>query len=482
MNMHVRTLHEALAALPKEQATLVAKLLATAGPKQRRKFQYMWELHARPKQMKPALHAVGDQPHSRKVKRDPSLPWYIWLNMAGRGYGKTRIGAEYIRGEVEFAQTVLRKPIRCALVAPTAADCRDVMLEGDSGLLNICPPWNFPKYESSKRRLTWKDGSVAFLYSAEEAERLRGPQHHCGWADELAAWGDPVGTWDMLMFGMRLVRRTPQGVIIPPQVCVTTTPKPRPPLIDTEKPGIINQPTTILTTGSTYENKDNLAPSFYDNVISQYAGSRLGRQEIDGELLLDVMGALWSPAIIDQHRVQPNQVPPLLRLIVAIDPSVSDEEGADTGIIAAGIAENGHVYVIEDQSIQGSPAEWARRAVATYIRLKADKIVAEANNGGALVKEVLKSTMADRSLFSYEEVHASRGKLTRAEPVSALYERGLVHHVGMFKKLEDQMVGYSPAMAGKMLADRMDALVWAVTKLAVRDVQSASRRGMFSGQ
>jgi phage terminase large subunit-like protein len=473
----VRTLHEALEAVPKDQATLIAKLLATLGPRERRRLQYMWEAQARPKQMKPDLHAVGDNPHSREVKRDPSLPWYIWINMAGRGYGKTRVGSEYIRGEVEFAEKVLRKPIRCALVAPTAADCRDVMLEGDSGLLNVCPPWNRPKYESSKRKLTWKGGSVAFLYSAEEAERLRGPQHHVAWTDELAAWADPQGTWDMLMFGLRLVRRKD----LPPQVCVTTTPKPRPPLIDSDgKRGIINQATTILTTGSTYENKDNLAPTFFDNVIQSYEGSRLGRQEIDGELLLDVMGALWSPKMIDTHRVAPSEVPPLLRLIVAIDPSVSEEERAATGIIAAGIAENGHVYVLEDQSLQGSPAEWARRAVATYIRLKADAIVAEVNNGGALVKEVLKTAMADKSLFKYEEVHASRGKITRAEPVSALYERGLVHHVGVFKALEDQMVGYAPAQAGKMLVDRMDALVWAVTKLAVRDVQSASRRGMFT--
>ena len=471
MTEHVRTLQEAMAAIPKEQATLVAKLLATLSPRERRKLRYMWELHARPKQMKPGLYDVGDNPTSRDVPRDPSRPWYVWLNMAGRGYGKTRVGAEFIRGEIEHAQRVLKKPIRCALVAPTAADCRDVMLEGDSGLLNICPPNNFPRYESSKRRLTWKDGSVAFLYSAEEAERLRGPQHHVAWADELAAWADPVATWDMLMFGMRLVRTKS----LPPQVCVTTTPKPRPPLRD-----IINKPTTILTTGSTYENRENLAPTFFDNVIEAYEGSRLGRQEIDGELLLDVMGALWSPAIIDQHRVKPDDVPPLLRLLVAIDPSVSEEEKAATGIVAGGIAENGHVYVLEDQSLQGTPAEWARRAVATAIRLKADGLVAEVNNGGALVKEVLKTALADRTLFRYEEVHASRGKITRAEPVSALYERGLVHHVGMFKKLEDEMVGYSPAMAGKMLVDRMDALVWLVTKLAVRDVQSASRRGMFS--
>jgi phage terminase large subunit-like protein len=465
--------------VPKDQAQLVARLIEALGPRERRKLQYFWQVKARAKQLKPDLYASGEDSPSRQVKRDTSKPWYVWLNMAGRGYGKTELGSQYIRGEVEHAQKVLRKPIRCALVAPTAADARDVMLEGDSGLLNVCPPWNMPKYESSKRRLTWKDGSMAFLYSAEEAERLRGPQHHVAWCDELAAWADPQGTWDMLMFGMRLVRTKE----LPPQVCVTTTPKPRAPLIDADgKRGIINRSTTVLITGSTYENKDNLAPTFFEDVISTYEGTRLGRQEISGELLLENMGALWSPSVIDRNRKAPDQVPPLLRLVVAIDPSVSEEEHAATGIIAAGIAENGHVYVLEDQSLQGSPAEWARRAVATFIRLKADTIVAEVNNGGALVKEVLKTAMADRSLFRYEEVHASRGKITRAEPVSALYERGLVHHVGMFKQLEDEMVGYSPAMAGKMLVDRMDALVWAVTKLAVRDVQSASRKGMFSGR
>ncbi len=466
----MRTLKEILGSLPPDKAKLVATLLASLPPAQQKHLRYMWELHARPNQIKPALHDVGVQA-GRQGKRDPALPWFVWLMLAGRGFGKTRAGSEFIRGEVEYAQTVLRKPIRCALVAPTAGDARDIMVEGDSGILSVCPPNNMPKYESSKRKLTWKDGSIATMYSAEEAERLRGPQHHVAWADELAAWGDPQGTWDMLMFGMRLVRTKELG----PQICVTTTPKPRPPLM-----AIIAAPTTVLTTGSTHENKANLAPTFFDAVISQYEGTRLGRQEIDGELMLDVMGALWNAKMIDDTRVQPDNVPPLIRLIVAIDPSVSEDVGADTGIIAAGIASNGHVYIVEDQSMQGTPAEWARRAISTYNRLKADKIVAEVNNGGAMVKEVLRNIMPDQTLFSYKELHASRGKLVRAEPVSALYERGLVHHVGMHKALEDQMVAYSPAKSGKMLVDRMDALVWAVTELAVRDVQSASARGMFA--
>lgn len=455
----MRTLTEVMGAVPPEKAALIAAMMARLPPAAKKKMKYDWQLHARPAQLKPPLHGTKS-----------GLPWFVWLILAGRGFGKTRAGAEYIRGEVEHAQKVLRKPIRCALVGPTAGDARDVMVEGDSGILGVCPPWNMPKYESSKRRLTWKDGSIATLFSAEEAERLRGPQHHIAWADETAAWADAVGTWDMLMFGMRLVRTRTLG----PQICVTTTPKPRPPLRK-----IMEDQRTVVTTGSTYDNRANLAESFFEAVISNYEGTRLGRQEIEGELLLDIMGALWSANLIDMHRVKPDEVPRLIRVVVAIDPSVSEEEGADTGIIVAGLAENGHVYITDDQSLQGTPTEWARRAVATYMRHQADLIVAEVNNGGALVETVLKTALADRGLVKYKAVHASRGKITRAEPVSALYERGRVHHVGMHKKLEDQMVAYSPAMAGKMLVDRMDALVWAVTELAVKDVQSASRRSMF---
>ncbi len=465
----MKTLTEILKSLPPEKAALAAKLMASLPASVKRKMQHDWQLHARPAQMKPPTFPWLHSNHPNDVDRK-SLSWFVWLILAGRGFGKTRAGAEFIRGEVEQAQR-RRKPIRCALVAPTAGDARDVMVEGDSGMLGVCPANNMPRYESSKRKLTWKDGSIATLYSAEEPERLRGPQHHVAWADELAAWAEPQATWDMLMFGLRLVRTKDLG----PQVCVTTTPKPRPPL-----PKIATSKRTFITSGSTYDNRANLAETFFEAVISNYEGTRLGRQEIDGELLLDIMGALWSAKLIDEHRVRPDQVPPLQRIVVAIDPSVSEDEGADTGIIVAGLSESGHVYILEDCSLQGTPTEWARKAIAAYLRHKADKLIAEVNNGGALVENVLKTALMDRRLVSYKAVTASRGKMTRAEPVSALYERGRVHHVGMHKKLEDQMVSYSPAMAGKMLVDRMDALVWAVTELAVRDVQSASRRGMFA--
>lgn len=473
----MKTLTEIFEQLAKEdpaRARAAAAMFAQLPPKVQKKMRYMWELNARPAQMKPSQFPWKHSNHpDNEDRRD--LNWFVWLILAGRGFGKTRAGAEFIRGEVEEAQR-RKKPIRCALVAATASDARDIMVEGDSGILAISPPDNVPRYESSKRRLTWKDGSIATMFSAEEPARLRGPQHHVAWADELASWAEAEATWDMLMFGMRLVRTKTLG----PQICVTTTPQPRPPLVGiNNRVGLYKDRRTFITTGSTYDNRENLAESFFEAVISNYEGTRLGRQEIEGELMLDAMGALWSAASIDKHRVSPDNVPPLIRIVVAIDPSISEKEGADTGIVAAGVAENGHVYVLEDQSLQGTPTEWARRAITTYVRLKADKIIAEVNNGGAMVKTVLRSAMADDSLISYKEVHASRGKMVRAEPVSALYERGRVHHVGMFKQLEDQMVAYSPERAGKMLVDRMDALVWAVTELAVKDVQTAQRRGMF---
>lgn len=449
---------------------MIAQAMAQLPPEYQKKMRYTWPLHARPAQMKPQDFPWRDsQDPKDETRRD--LNWYTWLILAGRGFGKTRAGAEYVRGEVEEAQKRGR-PIRIALIGPTAGDARDVMVEGDSGILSVCPPNNMPKYESSKRRLTWKDGSIATLFSAEEPERLRGPQHHCAWADELAAWADAQAVWDMLGFGMRLVRSRELG----PQVCVTTTPKPIPALVK-----IYRDPTTFITSGSTHENRANLAPTFFRNVISTYENTRLGRQEVAGELLMDVVGALWSAKDIDGNRVDPVDVPPLVRVVVAVDPSISEKDEAECGIVAAGICAKGHVYVLQDGSVQGTPAEWARKAMSMWHLHKADKLIAEANNGGAMVSNTLRTTagLDNYGLYNFKLVYASRGKITRAEPVSALYERGLVHHVGMMKQLEDQMVAYAPAQAGKMLADRMDALVWAVTELAVKDVQKAVSRGMF---
>jgi phage terminase large subunit-like protein len=467
----MRTLQEILASIPKDQAHLVAATLAKLPPQLQQQLKYTWPVNARPAQLKPGNFPWKDSIDPKDAHRK-HLDWFVWEILAGRGFGKTRAGAEYIRGEVEEAQK-RKKPIRCALVGPTAGDARDVMVEGDSGILSVCPKDNMPKYESSKRRLTWKDGSIATLFSAEEPERLRGPQHHVAWADELAAWSDAQAVWDMLMFGMRLVRTRTLG----PQICITTTPKPVPALVK-----IHRDKRTFVTTGSTYDNRSNLAPSFFDAVVSSYEGSRLGRQEIQGELLLDIMGALWGAKSIDENRVTLAEVPQLIRIVTAVDPSISDKDNAESGIITAGLAENGHVYVLADDSIQGTPAEWAKKAMAAFHLNKSDKMIAEANNGGALVENVLRTTagLNNYGIYNYKAVYASRGKMTRAEPVSALYERNMVHHVGMFKELEDQMVSYQPANFSKMLVDRMDALVWAVTELAVKEIHSASRKGMFS--
>jgi phage terminase large subunit-like protein len=387
------------------------------------------------------------------------IPWTVWLILAGRGFGKTRIGSESVR------RMVMGGCSRIALVGETAADARDVMVEGESGVLSAC--WHSdrdnrgnyigrPTYQPSKRRLTWENGAIATTYSADEPDQLRGPQHDGAWADEIAKWRYP-DTWDQLMFGLRLGRD--------PRAVATTTPRPIKIIRE-----LLADPTTFVTRGSTYENLANLAPTFAQKVIRRYEGTRLGRQELNGELLEDIPGALWARNGIDATRVKPENVPQLIRIVVAIDPAVSNEEGSDeTGIVAAGVGVDNHVYVLADESGKYSPIEWARNAIASYKNLQADRIIAEVNNGGDLVENTIRSVDAD---VPYKAVHASRGKVTRAEPVSALYEQSRVHHVGSFAALEDQMclftsdfdkkkAGYSP--------DRMDALVWAITELAIED-------------
>lgn len=415
--------------------------------------------------------------HSRPNQKAPLEEWFAWLVMAGRGFGKTRLGAEWVREKVDNAQRH-DYPVRIAMIAPTSADARDVMVEGESGLLNIFPPGETPLYEPSKRRVTFKGGSVATLFTAEEPNRLRGPQHHYAWADEFAAWQRAQEAWDMAMFGLRLMM--PWGG---PQILATTTPKPVPALVKLAK-----KKSTVITYGSTYDNKTNLAPSFFDAVIESYTGTRLGEQEVLGRLLLDVQGALWSSADIEKHRVAPAELPQLVRIVVAVDPAAtSHSESAETGIIVVGLDQWNHVYVLEDCSCKGKPEKWAKEAVAAYLRWEADKIIGEVNNGGEMIESTIKAAVPDQKLVSYKAVRASRGKITRAEPVSALYERGMVHHAGLFEQLEKQMVEYSPALAGipinnpeKPLFDRMDALVWGATELAVKDHHVATRSGMVN--
>jgi predicted phage terminase large subunit-like protein len=381
----------------------------------------------------------------RPSQKPPLGKWRVWLLLAGRGFGKTRAGAEYVKAQVEA-----RKAWRIALVGPTAADARAVMVEGESGLLAISRPGNRPEYEPSKHLLTWPNGAIATTYSADEPDRLRGPQHDFAWCDELAAWRYPQA-WDMLMFGLRLGAD--------PRAIVTTTPRPTKFIRE-----LIADPKVVVTRGRTVENAKNLAPAFLEQIVRRYQGTRLGRQELDAEILDDVPGALWSHAIIDAART--TIAPELTRVVVAIDPAVSSEEHADeTGIVVAGKDRDGHGYVLADLSGRYTPTEWARAAVAAYHSHAADRIVAEVNNGGEMVEATVR--VVDPGV-PCPAVHAARGKVARAEPIAALYEQGRVHHLGAFAALEDQMcafvhdfdrttAGYSP--------DRVDALVWALTEL-----------------
>jgi phage terminase large subunit-like protein len=356
---------------------------------------------------------------------------------AGRGWGKTRTGAEWVR-------SISRPGARIALVGPTAADVRDVMIEGESGILAVCDTENVPVYEPSKRRLTWPNGAIATAYSAEEPDRLRGPQHTHAWCDEAAAWARP-DTWDMAMMGLRLGDH--------PQVVVTTTPR-NVPLMRT----IQASPGLIVTRGRTLDNAANLAPSFLTGLMARYKGTRLGRQELEGEDLNDNPDALWQRDAIDGTRVR--EAPDPRRVVVAVDPAVTAKDDSDeTGIVVAAIGVDGRGYVLADRSGRYKPDEWARVAMRAFDEFKADRIVAEGNQGGDMVAHVLRTAWADAPI---RIVHASRGKVARAEPVAALYEQGRVSHVGAFPLLEDQLTGWSP---GGPSPDRLDALVWALTEL-----------------
>lgn len=333
------------------------------------------------------------------------------------------------------------------------------MIEGESGILAISPPWCRPKYEPSKRRLTWPNGAIATAYSGDKPDQLRGPQHDGAWGDEVAAWRYP-DAWDQLQFGLRLGDD--------PQVVVTTTPRPTKLIRE-----LLKDPGTFITKGRTADNRGNLAPTFYDRLLQRYEGTRLGRQEMDAELLDDNPLALWKRSQFEASgfRVKDGQLPDLERIVVAVDPSVHDgtqdaeaTQLAEAGIIGAGLYRlNGvaHGVILEDRSVFGSPKEWAQAAIDLYHELKADRLVAEINNGGALVETVIRTI--DRNV-SYRPVHASRGKFTRAEPISSLYEQRRVKHKGVFSTLEDEMAEWTP---GEKSPNHLDAMVWALTDLMV---------------
>lgn len=381
----------------------------------------------------------------RPEQRPPPGDWLTWLILAGRGWGKTRTGAEWV-------QENSRTYGRWILAGRTSGDLRDIMIEGESGILRIARQGNRPAYEPSKRRLVWPNGAVAALRSADEPEGFRGLQAEAVWADELAAWEYPEA-WDQLQLGVRLGSR--------PRQVVTTTP--RPTRIVRE---LLADEGTVATRGSTYDNRANLAPAFFRQIVSRYEGTRLGRQELYAEILDDIPGALWTremvrvlvpPRILRHGEVELD----LARVVVAIDPAVTHGEDSDeTGIVVAGLDVGGKGHVLADRSCRLSPDGWARRAVAAYHEYKADRIVAEVNNGGDLVESVLRAV--DPSI-PYTAVHASRGKRVRAEPVAALYEQGKVTHAEVFPELEDQLCTYTPESGDS--PDRLDALVWAVTHL-----------------
>lgn len=372
----------------------------------------------------------------------PEGNWHTWLLLAGRGFGKTRAGAE------ETAWQALKVDNRrIAVVAPTAADARDTCVEGESGLLAAIPPACVSVWNRSQGELWLTNGSRIKLFSADAPERLRGPQHHFAWCDEVAAWREPEAL-DQVRFGLRLGPA--------PRLVLTTTPQP---VGHVKEIAAEIGHGVVLTRGSTFDNAAHLSPVALDELRKRYEGTRLGRQELYAEILDEVEGALWSRELIDRTRVK--QAPELVRLVIAVDPAVTHGENADsTGIVACGLGADGHAYVLRDATCKLSPDAWARRVVALHESLEADLVVGEVNQGGDLVEAVLRTVAP---LLPFKAVTASRGKVFRAEPVAALYEQGMVHHVGVFHALEEQMCGFTASSSAS--PDRVDALVWALAEL-----------------
>ncbi len=410
-------------------------VLRSFSPSERRELAWHWRLWARTEQIAPPGN------------------WRIWLIMAGRGFGKTRAGAEWVR-EVAAANP----DARIALVGASLGEARAVMIEGESGILATSPPRRRPQFEPSLRRLTWPNGAQAVLYSALEPESLRGPQHSHAWCDEIAKWGNVAGkaekAWNNLLLGLRLGEQ--------PRLLATTTPRAVPLLRR-----ILKEDGLHLTKGSTYDNADNLPERFISDVRNTFGKSMLGRQELDGELIEDVAGALWTRGLIESRR-EAEAPPQSVRTVIGVDPPAS-AHGDACGIIVAGLGADGIAHVLADASVETpSPERWAHAVADTARAWQADRVVAEANQGGAMVESVLRA--ADLSL-PIRLVHASKGKVARAEPVAALYEAGRVRHAGMFPELEDELCGLTIGGGYEgpgRSPDRADALVWALTELMLR--------------
>ena len=395
---------------------------------------------------------------ARRDQRPPAGDWLTWLMLGGRGAGKTRAGAEWVRGIAEGNYPPATGPI--ALVGETYADVREVMIEGVSGLLALPAPAERPVWLPSRRRLEWRSGVVALAFSSEDPEALRGPQFAAAWADELAKWKHAEETFDMLQFALRLGPR--------PRQVVTTTPRPTRLL-----KRIIAAEGTVMSHAATRANVRNLSPAFLTHVVGRYLGTRLGRQELDGELIEDRADGLWTRDDIEGARI--TQAPAMERIVVAVDPPASERSGT-CGIVAAGIA-GGIGYVLADATVRGlRPTGWAAAAVALYRRLEADALVAEVNQGGDMVAAVLREVDGGVPVTM---VRARRGKWLRAEPVAALYAQGRVRHAGKFAALEDEMCDFGPdGLSSGGSPDRLDALVWALTALMLGERSEPRVRGM----
>ncbi len=394
---------------------------------------------------------------ARDGQMPPAGEWRTWLVMAGRGFGKTRMGAEWVRSQAERDGS-----LRIALIGATLGEARAVMVEGESGLLAIAGEEERPEWEPSLRRLRWESGAQAFLYSGNDPDSLRGPQHHIAWCDEIAKWAHGAETWQNLELGLRLGSD--------PRAIATTTPRPVPLVRMLAERG-----DTALTRGRTRDNAGHLPPAFLGAMEAEYGGTRIGRQELDGELIADAAGTLWPRALIERARVR--AAPAAFdRIVIGVDPPAGAAGGDACGIVAVGRGTDGAAYVIEDCSVAGaSPEGWALAVAEAAGRHKADRVVAEKNMGGAMVESVLRA--AQRSL-PLRLVSATRGKVVRAEPVAALYERGRAFHVGAFPALEDEMAGL--IMGGGYEGpgrspDRADALVWAMTELMLGRAPKVAR-------
>jgi phage terminase large subunit-like protein len=381
---------------------------------------------------------------ARPNQLPPPGSWSYWMVKAGRGFGKTRTGSETLRQRIKDGVK------QANIIVRTVGDIEKVLVRSSGGILKVCPPDERPTWVANKRLFLWPGGATSFVFTAEEPDSLRGPECEFLWADELASWRYGQETWDNAMMGLRLGAN--------PQAIITTTPRPTKLVRE-----LIANPFTVLTAGTTYENRANLAEAFYTQIIRKYEGTRLGRQELLAEVLDDNPGALFKQTDIDGARV--TKLPPLVRIVVAMDPAVtSSEESDEWGIIAAGQdgRDPAHFYLLADESAIYTPDEAAKQAVRLYHRLAADRLVGEANNGGDMIEALVRHQDAN---VSYKKVTASRGKQVRAEPVSALYEQGRVHHHGIFAQLEDQATSWNPK-TDKDSPDRMDGMVWAITELA----------------